>query len=53
MGVFSNPLMGSAAMDLPVHRGIKTVIQGKSYRLESFMKRVKNRAAAGMSPEEA
>ena len=53
MGVFSNPLMGSAAMDLPVHRGIKIVIQGKSYRLESFMKRVKNRAAAGMSPEEA
>jgi len=48
-----NPLMGSAAMDLLVHRGIKIVIQGKSYRLESFMKRVKNRAAAGMSPQEA
>jgi len=48
-----NPLMGSAAMDLPVHRGVKIVIQGKSYRLEIFLKRVKNRAAAGMSPEEA
>lgn len=53
VGVFSNPLMGSAAMDRLVPRGIKIVIQGKSYRLESFMKRVKNRAAAGMSPEEA
>lgn len=41
------------AMDLPVHRGIKMVTQGKSYRLESFLKRVKNRAAAGMSSEEA
>jgi DNA replication protein DnaC len=44
MGVFSNPLMGSAAMDRLVHRGIKIVIQGQSYRLESFMKRAKSRA---------
>jgi len=29
--------------------GIKIVIQNKSYRLESFMKRVKNRAATGMT----
>ncbi len=53
MGVFSNPLMGSAAMDRLVHRGIKIVIPGKSYRLESFLKRVKSCAAAGVSPEEA
>ncbi len=45
MGVFSNPLMGSAAMDRLVHRGIKIVIQGQSYRLESFMKRAKSRAS--------
>jgi len=45
MGVFSNPLMGSAAMDRLVHRGIKIVIQGQSYRLESFMKRAKSRGS--------
>lgn len=39
MSVFSNPLMGSAAMDRLVHRGIKIVIEGKSYRVDSFMKR--------------
>ena len=41
MSVFSNPLMGSAAMDRLVHRGIKIVIEGKSYRVESFVKRSK------------
>lgn len=35
--VFSNPLMGSAAMDRLVHRAIKIVIQGNSYRLNSFV----------------
>lgn len=35
--VFSNPLMGSAAMDRLVHRAIKIVIDGKSYRLNSFV----------------
>lgn len=30
--VFSNPLMGSAAMDRLVHKAIKIVIQGNSYR---------------------
>ncbi len=39
MAVFANPLMGSAAMDRLVHRGIKIVIEGKSYRVESFLKR--------------
>ncbi len=34
--VFSNPLMGSAAMDRLVHRAIKIVIEGKSYRMHSF-----------------
>ena len=53
MGVFSNPLMGSAAMDRLVHRGIKIVIQGQSYRLESFMKRAKSRAASGEKEQEA
>ena len=36
--VFSNPLMGSAAMDRLVHKAIKIVIEGKSYRLNSFIK---------------
>lgn len=35
--VFDNPLMGSAAMDRLVHRAIKLVIEGKSYRMNSFM----------------
>jgi DNA replication protein DnaC len=35
--VFSNPLMGSAAMDRLVHHAIKIVIQGKSYRLNKFI----------------
>jgi len=33
LAVFANPLMGSAAMDRLVHRGIKIVIEGKSYRV--------------------
>ncbi|MBA7707399.1 IS21 family transposase ISAzo12 [subsurface metagenome] len=39
--VFSNPLMVSAAMDRLVHRAIKIVIEGKSYRFDSFVKRAK------------
>ncbi len=35
--IFDNPLIGSAAMDRLVHRAIKLVIEGKSYRLDSFM----------------
>jgi DNA replication protein DnaC len=40
--VFNNPLMGSAAMDRLVHRGFKIVIEGKSYRVNSFSERIKN-----------
>jgi len=39
--VFSNPLMGSAAMDRLVHRAVKLVIEGKSYRVDNFVKRGK------------
>jgi DNA replication protein DnaC len=39
--VFSNPLMGSAAMDRLVHQAVKLVIEGKSYRVDSFIKRSK------------
>ena len=35
--VFSNPLMGSAAMDRLIHRAVKIVIEGKSYRLNNFI----------------
>jgi hypothetical protein len=34
--VFSNPLMGSAAMDRLVHRAVKLVIEGKSYCVDNF-----------------
>ncbi len=37
--IFDNPLIGSAAMDRLVHRAIKIVIEGKSYRLDSFVSR--------------
>jgi DNA replication protein DnaC len=40
--VFSNPLMGSAAMDRLVHWAIKIVIHGNSYRLNAFIKTHKN-----------
>ena len=41
IAIFSNPLMGSAAMDRLVHRGIKIAIEGKSYRNEMFSKKNK------------
>ncbi len=36
--IFANPLLGTAAVDRLVHRGIKIIIQGPSYRLEEFQK---------------
>jgi DNA replication protein DnaC len=36
--VFTNPLLGSAALDRLVHKGIQIVIEGSSYRLEEFKK---------------
>ena len=36
LSIFENPLIGSAAMDRLVHRAIKIIIEGKSYRLEAF-----------------
>jgi len=38
MSIFTNPLIGSAAMDRLLHRAIKILIEGDSYRLESFLK---------------
>lgn len=34
--VFTNPLMGSAAMDRQVHRAYKITVEGESYRMKSF-----------------
>lgn len=51
MSVFSNPLMGSAAMDRLVHRGIKILIEGKSYRVDSFVKRSKSTAPSSQEGE--
>jgi len=48
--VFSNPLMGSAAMDRLVHRATKIVIEGKSYRVDAFIQRTRSLSdAAGES----
>jgi DNA replication protein DnaC len=35
--VFSNPLMGSAAMDRLVHRALRLTITGPSYRFKTFL----------------
>ena len=37
--VFANPLMASATMGQLVHRTVKIVIKGKSYRMDSFVPR--------------
>lgn len=36
--IFANSLLGSAALDRLVHRGIQIVIEGNSYRLAEFKK---------------
>lgn len=36
--IFENPLIGTAALDRLVHRGIQLVIEGGSYRLAEFKK---------------
>ena len=36
LSIFENPLIGSAAMDRLVHRAMKIIIDGLSYRLEAF-----------------
>jgi DNA replication protein DnaC len=43
--VFTNPLMGSAAMDRLVHRALKITIEGDSYRMKSFVKSTKELAS--------
>jgi len=40
--VFTNPLMGSAAMDRLVHRALKIPIEGESYRMNSFIASTKS-----------
>lgn len=36
--IFANPLLGAAALDRLVHKGIQIVIEGMSYRLAAFKK---------------
>lgn len=36
--IFTNPLLGSAALDRLVHKGIRFIIEGGSYRLAEFKK---------------
>jgi len=40
--IFNNPLMASAAMDRLVHRAVKIVIEGKSYRMNAFVNNKKS-----------
>ena len=44
--IFANPLMGSAAMDRLVHRASKIVLEGKSYRVDTFIQRTRTLADA-------
>ena len=39
--IFHNPLMGSAAMDRLVHRAAKILVEGKSFRVDAFIKRTR------------
>ncbi len=36
--IFTNPLLGSAALDRLVHKGVQIIIEGGSYRLAEFKK---------------
>ena len=36
--IFANPLLGTAALDRLVHKGIQVIIEGSSYRLAEFKK---------------
>lgn len=36
--IFVNPLLGTAALDRLVHKGIQIIIEGSSYRLAEFKK---------------
>lgn len=36
--IFNNPLIGTAALDRLVHKGIQLIIEGNSYRLAEFKK---------------
>ena len=48
--MFANPLMASATMDRLVHRAVKIVIEGKSYRMDSFRAPLTGTAAAVGGP---
>jgi DNA replication protein DnaC len=37
-GIFVNPLLGTAALDRLIHKGVQVVIEGNSYRLAEFKK---------------
>ena len=49
--VFANPLMASATMDRLVHRAVKIVIEGKSYRMDSFVRRSRELPQPSQDPQ--
>ncbi|MBX9804909.1 MAG: IS21-like element helper ATPase IstB [Alphaproteobacteria bacterium] len=38
LNIFENPLLGTAALDRLIHKGIQIIIEGNSYRLAEFKK---------------
>ena len=52
--IFVNPLLGTAALDRLVHKGIQVIIEGPSYRLAEFKKTcTKAKKASQSSCQEA
>ena len=49
--VFANPLMASATMDRLMHRAVKIVIEGKSYRMDSFVRRSRELPQPSQDPQ--
>jgi DNA replication protein DnaC len=39
VSIFSNPLIGTAAIDRLVHKGMEIIVDGESYRLDQFKKK--------------
>lgn len=49
LGIFDNPLMGSAGVDRLIDRASKIIIEGKSYRMENYINKTKSLTKTGSS----
>lgn len=50
LGIFDNPLIGSAALDRILHHAIKLTLQGESHRTKAFMRRNANLPTPSTQP---